>query len=285
MPAAAPVLIAGCGDVGMRLAALLQAQGQRVLCLRRNVAALAPGLPGFAADLADAASLRALPRGIRRVVFLPAPLAREAVAYRTVYLAGLANLLDALDALDARALQRCVLVTSSAVYGEHAGAWVDEGTPPAPLGFNGAILLAAEALLLARLGKSRGVVLRLAGLYGPGRTRLLDNLRNGTARAPRDPPFYANRIHVDDAAAALAHLLALPDPASVYLGVDDTPLPLHELYAALARQLRAPAPGIGPPVPDIGNKRLRNARLRASGWVPRWPDTRAGYAALRVDLA
>ena len=282
MPAAAPVLIAGCGDVGMRLAALLQAQGQRLLCLRRNVAALAPGLPGFAADLADAASLRALPRGIRRVVYLPAPLMRDAVAYRTVYLAGLANLLDALDE---PALQRCVLVTSSAVYGEHAGAWVDEDTPPAPLGFNGAILLQAEALLHTRLGASRGVVLRLAGLYGPGRTQLLDTLRNGTARAPRDPPFYANRIQVDDAAAALAHLLALPDPASVYLGVDDTPLPLHELYAALAQQLRAPAPGIGPPPPGIGNKRLRNARLRASGWAPRWPDTRAGYAALRVDPA
>ncbi len=281
MSAAAPVLIAGCGDVGMRLAVLLQAQGQRVLCLRRNVAALAPGLPGFAADLADAGSLRALPRGIRRVVFLPAPLAREAVAYRTVYLDGLANLLDALDE---PALQRCVLVTSSAVYGDHAGAWVDEDTPPAPLGFTGAILLQAEALLHARLGASRGVALRLAGLYGPGRTQWLDNLRNGSARAPREPPFHANRIHVDDAAAALAHLLALPDPASVYLGVDDTPLPLHELYAALARQLHAPEPGIGPAPGGIGNRRLSNARLRASGWAPRWPDARVGYAALLAEM-
>ncbi|MHB8570710.1 MAG: NAD-dependent epimerase/dehydratase family protein, partial [Metallibacterium sp.] len=136
MPVEAPVLIAGCGDVGMRLAALLQAQGQSVLCLRRNVAALAPGLPGFAADLADAAALRALPRGIRRVVFLPAPAARDAAAYRSVYLEGLGHLLDALDL---EALQRCVLVTSSAVYGEHAGAWVDEDTPPAPLAFNGVI--------------------------------------------------------------------------------------------------------------------------------------------------
>jgi nucleoside-diphosphate-sugar epimerase len=277
---APPVLIAGCGDVGMRLAARLRAQGQGVLCLRRNVAALAPGLHGFAADLADAVALSALPRGIRRVVFLPAPVTRDAAAYRTVYLDGLAHLLDALH-LDV--LQRCVLVTSSAVYGEHAGAWVDEDTLPAPLAFNGAILLEAEALLHARLGAGRGVVLRLAGLYGPGRTQLLDSLRAGQARAPRDPPFYANRIHVDDAAVALAHLLALPDPAPVYLGVDDTPLPLHELYAGLAQQLHAPPPDIGLPPSGMGNKRLCNARLRASGWAPRWTDARAGYAALLAE--
>ena len=274
---ASPVLIAGCGDVGMRLATLLQAQGQSVLCLRRNVAALAPGLPGFAADLADAAALRALPRGIRRVVFLPAPATRDATAYRSVYLEGLGHLLDALDL---EALQRCVLVTSSAVYGEHAGAWVDEDTPPAPLAFNGTILLRAERVLHARLGAGRGVALRLAGLYGPGRTQLLDSLRAGHARAPRDPPFYANRIHVDDAAAALAHLLTLSAPALCYLGVDDAPLPLYELCSALAQELRAPLPDIGPPPSGIGNKRLRNARLRASGWAPRWPDARAGHAAL-----
>lgn len=275
----APVLIAGCGDVGIRLAGLLQARGESVLCLRRNVTALPQALPRMAADLADAGSLTSLPGSIRRVVFMPAPQERSEVAYRRVYLEGLANLLAALDL---RRLERFVLVTSSAVYGEHRGAWVDEETPPAPIAFNGRVLLEAEALLHARLVDGCGVALRLAGLYGPGRDQLLDRLRAGQARVPRDPPFYANRIHVDDAAAALTQLLALPAPARCYLGVDDRPQPLHELYGDIAEALAAPVPGSGPAPADVGNKRLSNARLRAAGWRPRWPDARAGYQALIV---
>ena len=126
----------------------------------------------------------------------------------------------------------------------------------------------------------RSVTLRLAGLYGPGRTQLLERLRAGTVQVPRATPHWANRIHVDDAAAATAHLLALDDPQPCYLGVDDTPLPLDVLYDHLARLLDVPLPATGPPPPGVGSKRLSNARLRASGFVPRWPDARVGYAAL-----
>ncbi|CAM5244290.1 NAD(P)-dependent oxidoreductase OS=Rhodanobacter lindaniclasticus OX=75310 GN=B1991_15445 PE=4 SV=1 [Rhodanobacter lindaniclasticus] len=114
----------------------------------------------------------------------------------------------------------------------------------------------------------------------PGRTQLFERLRAGTARVPRITPHWANRIHVDDAAAAIAHLLALADPQSCYLGVDSAPLPLDVLYDHLAHLLGAPPPAEGPPPPGIGSKRLGNARLRASGFEPRWPDARAGYAAL-----
>jgi len=271
----AATLIAGCGDVGTRLARRLAVRGERVLGLRRSVGALPAGVEPVVADLGDPASLAVLPQGITRLVYLPAPDARTPQAYRRVYVEGLVALLDRLDPAT---LERALLVSSSAVYGEHAGAWVDEETPPAPLGFNGAILLEAEALWRARLPDQP--VLRLAGLYGPGRTRLLDELRAGRARAPRDPPFYANRMQVDDAAAALDHLLSLPAPAPLYLGCDDTPLPQFELYAALAGMLGAPAPGEGPPPAGIGNKRLSNARLRASGFAPVWMDARRGYAAL-----
>ena len=268
-------LIAGCGDVGTRLARRLAARGERALGLRRSVGALPAGVEPVVADLGDPASLAVLPQGITRLVYLPAPDARTPQAYRRVYVEGLGALLDRLDPAT---LARAVLASSSAVYGEHAGDWVDEDTPPAPLGFNGAILLEAEALWRARLPAQP--VLRLAGLYGPGRTRLLDALRAGRAHAPRDPPFYVNRMQVDDAAAALDHLLSLPAPVSLYLGCDDVPLPQFELYAALAGMLGAPAPGVGPPPAGIGNKRLSNARLRASGFAPVWTDARRGYAAL-----
>lgn len=272
---AAVTLIAGCGDVGTRLARRMAARGERVLGLRRSAGALPAGVEPVIADLGDPASLAVLPDGIARLVYLPAPGAHTPQAYRRVYVDGLAALIDRLDPA---ALERAVLVTSSAVYGDHAGARVDEDTSPAPLGFNGAILLEAEALWRSRLPAQP--VLRLAGLYGPGRNRLFDELRAGRARAPRDPPFYVNRMQVDDAAAALDHLLSLPAPAPLYLGCDDTPLSQFELYAALAEMLGAPPPGEGPPPAGIGNKRLSNARLRASGFVPAWPDARRGYAAL-----
>ncbi|AEC21016.1 hypothetical protein PT7_2476 [Pusillimonas sp. T7-7] len=126
----------------------------------------------------------------------------------------------------------------------------------------------------------RATVLRLAGLYGPGRTELFERLRSGRARVRTEPPFWSNRVHVDDAACAIVHILGLPDPATLYLGVDDTPLPIAQLYGGVARRLGLPEPAEGPAPQGIGSKRLSNARLRASGFVPRWPDSLAGYAAL-----
>jgi nucleoside-diphosphate-sugar epimerase len=171
-----------------------------------------------------------------------------------------------------------LFVSSSAVYGEHEGAWVDEDTAPHPLGFNGEVLLEAERRLAAQAVPA--TVVRLAGLYGPGRLQLLDRLRAGRVAVPRERPHWANRIHVDDAAAAIAHLLLRPTVQPLYLGVDDTPLPLDVLYDHLAGLLGAPLPAAGAPPAGVGSKRLSNARLRASGFAPRWPDARVGYAAL-----
>ncbi|MGB3462482.1 MAG: NAD-dependent epimerase/dehydratase family protein [Rhodanobacter lindaniclasticus] len=270
------VLLAGCGDLGLRVAQRLRERGDEVWALRRQPpAAGEPGIRWLQADLTRPDSLAALPRTFTRLVYLPTPDCRDATAYRAVFVDGLRHLLAVLDG---SVLQRVLLVSSSAVYGAHGGEWVDEDTPPDPPGFNGATLLEAERWLAGQ--PLRSVVLRLAGLYGPGRTRLFERLRAGTVQVPRATPHWANRIHVDDAAAAIAHLLALPDPQACYLGVDDTPLPLDVLHDHLARLLGVPAPAAGAPPPGIGSKRLSNVRLRASGFVPRWPDARAGYAAL-----
>lgn len=269
------VLLAGCGDLGLRTARCLLARGDEVRALRRTPPAGDAGLRWHRADMTDPASLAGLPRDFTQLVFMPAPDARDPTAYRALFLDGLRHLLAALDASP---LRRVVLVSSSAVYGEHHGDWVDEETPPAPLGFNGELLLEAERWLATRQVPS--VVLRLAGLYGPGRLQLIERLRAGRATVPRSALHWANRIHSDDAAAAIAHLLALPAPRSLYLGVDDTPLPLDALYDRLARLIGAPPPHDGPAPAGVGSKRLSNARLRASGFVPAWPDARDGYAAL-----
>lgn len=270
------ILLAGCGDLGGRVAQRLLVRGDEVFALRRQPPAHdSSGVRWWRGDLTRVESLHELPRGITRLVYLPTPDRREVAAYRATFVEGLCHLLDALDP---GVLQRVLLVSSSAVYGEHAGAWVDENTPPAPLGFNGQVLLQAEQVLAAR--KLPAVVLRLAGLYGPGRLQLLDRLRAGQLRAPRAPPHWANRMHVDDAAAAIVHLLDLQAPLPLYLGVDDTPLPLDRLYDHLASLIGVPTAIDGPAPAGVGSKRLSNARLRASGFVPRWPDARAGYAAL-----
>ena len=270
------VLLAGCGDLGLRVARLLRRRGDTVYALRRNPPASSDdGIAWLRADLTRPESLRGLPVGITQLVYLPTPDQREPAAYRATFVDGLRHLLAALDGTH---LRRVLFVSSSAVYGEHHGDWVDEDTPTAPPEFNGAALLEAEQLLAA--WPTRAIVLRLAGLYGAGRLQLLDRLRAGTARVPRDTPHWANRIHVDDAARAIVHLLQLADPQSCYLGVDSTPLPLHVLYDELARLIGAPPPRDGPSPSGVGSKRLSNARLLASGFAPDWPDARAGYAAL-----
>lgn len=270
------ILLVGAGDVGLRAARELLAQGDEVWALRRHPAAVEhERLHWFAADLGEPDTLRGLPGGLTHVAWAAAPDARNPQAYARVFTDGMKHVFGALDCA---ALQRVVFVSSSAVYGEHGGGRVDEDTPPAPHGHNGRILLEAEQWL-----RDQGLpaaALRLAGIYGPGRTQLLDRLRAGQARAPIDPPHWANRIHVDDAAAALAHLLTLADAQPVYIGCDDTPLPLHELYAYLAGLLGAAAPAPGPAPAGVGSKRLDNARLKSSGYALRWPDSRAGYAAL-----
>jgi nucleoside-diphosphate-sugar epimerase len=270
----AGVLIAGAGDVGMRAARLFAARGHAVFALRRNPPAEAPpGVTWVRGDLTDPSSLAGLPP-VGIVVLAATPDAREEAAYRAVFVDGLRHLVAAVPVAPART----VFVSSSAVHGEHGGAWVDEATPPAPPGFNGRVLLEAEDWL-AHAGVG-GVSVRLAGLYGPGRTQLLDRLREGTAAVPRGQGVYANRIHVDDAAAALVHVALLDAPAPVYLGVDDTPLPIDVLYDHLASLVGAPTPPEGPPPAGVGNKRLSNALLRASGFRCTWPDAREGYAAL-----
>jgi nucleoside-diphosphate-sugar epimerase len=274
------------GDLCARTAAVLAPQHWTCFGLRRRAVEPRAGarLHWLQADLADPATLdraltalrHAAAAPLTHLVYAPAPDARTAHAYDRAYPDGLRALLDGLPGLDG--LQRCVLVDSTAVWGPAPDLdWVTEDTPPAPDDFRGAAMLAAEALLQTRL-PGRGVALRLSGLYGPGRRRLLDGLRAGRIAAPDGAGHWANRIHIDDAARACAHLLTVDAPFPCYIGTDDRPLPTADLYDALARLVGGPPPARDPRPPE--GKRLSNARLRASGWAPVWPDALAGHAAV-----
>jgi nucleoside-diphosphate-sugar epimerase len=273
------VLLAGAGDVCRRIGRLLATRGDRVWGLRRHPpASRADGIRWIAADLTAGATLAALPSGISHVVYAPAPDTRDEAAYRGVFITGLENLLDRLDH---QALQRVVFISSSAVYGDHGDAWVDEDTPVRPRDFNGRVLADAEQRLLAC--RPDAVILRLAGLYGPGRLQLLERLKNGKARVPGTGRQWANRIHTDDAARATAHVLVLPDPETCYVVADDTPHRIGELYDRLAMMLDAPLVPRNAEAATGSGRRLCNARLKASGFTLRWPDAVAGYQALIAE--
>ena len=156
---------------------------------------------------------------------------------------------------------------------------MDELTPPAPTSFRGAIMLEGEARVLG--SPIPGHVLRLGGIYGPGRDRLIRMVGAGEARCPGDGVLWSNRIHRDDAAAALIHLLAHPDPPALLLGVDPEPAPLCEIYRWIARRLGVPEPRVDPEVGrDRANKRCSSARLRETGFRFAYPSFREGYGAM-----
>ncbi|MCK9540261.1 NAD-dependent epimerase/dehydratase family protein [Dokdonella sp.] len=270
------VLLVG-GDLCQRVALRLTVRDWNVWRLRRR-AVTDPQVRWIQADVADPASLGQLPGAITHVLYAPAPDRREPASYQATYPQGLDNLLHALAT---HPLQRFVLVGSSVVWppspAQRSLSLVDESTPTQAWNFRAEALLQAESLLSGRLPEC-GVVLRLAGLYGPGRTRLLDALRSGRLTAPEGPGHWSNRIHIDDAASACVHLLTLPRPAPCYIGTDGNPTETAAFHDALAVRLDAPRPQRSHQPPS--GKRLSNARLIASGWRPRWPDALAAYAAL-----
>ncbi|MDR6415747.1 SDR family oxidoreductase [Pseudarthrobacter sulfonivorans] len=275
------ILLAGCGDLGTEAGLRFAAAGHRVVGWRRSPEKLPAAIEGVAADLGSA-DLPSVPADTTAVVVAVAADSPTEAAYRAAYVDGLANVLAALER-DGVTPQRVLFVSSTAVYGDAGGGWVDERTTAAPGGFSGRILREAEDLLLSRLRGtgSMPIVLRLGGIYGPGRTRLIDQVRSGAAVIP-DEPRYTNRIHRDDAAAAIVHLASTAaDPGPVYVGVDDDPADLGDVLRYLAAEMGYPAPPVGPAGEARGgNKRCSNALLRGSGLELAYPTFREGYRAV-----
>jgi nucleoside-diphosphate-sugar epimerase len=173
---------------------------------------------------------------------------------------------------------RVVLTSSTSVYGQTNGEWVDETSPTQPEGVSGTTVLKGEALL-----RAGDVAVRFGGIYGPGRTSFVDAVRNGTMTVNRRASGYTNRIHRDDAARILAHVLALPAPERIYNGVDSEPASRADIADWLARRLGVSVQETAEPEPPSflrGNKRVRNARLLASGYEMLYPTFREGYASL-----
>lgn len=276
------ILIVGCGDLGTEIGLRLTASGQDVVAWRRRADVLPRVFERVSVDLAN--KLPTIPQSVSTVVVAVAADSYTEEAYRLAYLAGLTNVLDALER-DQIKPEKVLLISSTTVYGNTTGH-VDETTIATPNSFSGSITLEAETILHARYAdtSTNGIVLRLAGIYGPGRTRLINLITNQTAVIP-DSPRLTNRIHRDDAAAAAVHLLTLPNPNDLYLGVDDNPVDLGEVLRFLAHEMSYDEPPTrSVPTTRGGNKHCSNNRLKASGFQFEFPSYIEGYRSLLAGI-
>lgn len=268
------VLIAGCGDVGNVLASSLLQDGHVVYGLKRDVSSLPEGVIPLQADLTRPETLTDLPSEFDRLVFMPTPASRDPAGYETIFIEGWNNLWAALKKAPARTL----LVSSTAVFGESDGGLVDERTVPDPTGFNGKILFKMEQL--ARGCTDELVVVRISGIYGPGRERLIRQAVSEGLEVQQTPPFFTNRIHRDDAAGVLKHLLFIDRAQTLYIASDNQPAPRYDVVKWLAVMQGAQAPRGRVDEHASRGKRVNNQRLRDSGFEFSYPDYRAGYGAV-----
>lgn len=275
------VLFVGCGDLATRAASAL-APSDRCIGLCRHPERLPDVIQGLAGDYTSGSTFASLPQlAPDTIVFTLKPVGgRDAEAYRRGFLMPVKHLLAALGHHRPR---RVLFLSSTRVYTENAGGWVDESAPVADDDSPAGMIVAAERQLLN--SGHPATILRCAGLYGDSGGRLAARIARGEV-SPASPVHYANRMHRDDVAGVIVWLIEREArgevPADCYNLVDDYPAPQHEVDRWLAAALSVPvdeAPDSVAQPGSRGHKRVSNRRLRSSGYVLRYPDYRSGYAA------
>jgi len=264
------VLIAGCGYVGAVAAARLAERDWQVEAWTRSSESAgklaAEGFRALALDISDAGQVDQCKSEFDAVIHCASTRGGNADLYRQVYLEGVRNLL-------ARFSQSSLLfVSSTSVYAQSGGEWVTEESAAEPTHPTGKILREAEQLALAH----NGIVARLAGIYGPGRSHLLKTFLAGEAAVDSGNDRFVNQIHREDAASALAFLLDRQAPrGQTFNVVDDEPILRSECYRWLAAKLNRAQSAAGATAPQrkrgSSNKRVSNAKLRSLGWRPQYP--------------
>jgi len=280
----ANVLIAGCGDIGCQLGSLLVQQNHTIYGIRRNVEDIPDSISPIQADLA--LKLPEIPSDIDYVFYIASAGKYKDSAYYQAYVLGVQH---TLEAMQNKNIKRLFFISSSSVFGQSDGEKVDETSPTSDANFSTKRLLEGEALI--NESKTPSTVIRFGGIYGPGRTHLIDLVQSGKAHCMED--VWSNRIHSADCAGMLAHLMNYdirnPEKVeSLYVGVDNQPTPSCEVYDWLAEQLCVPdVEHIEPKESSRqmrSNKRLSNARIKSTGYEFIYPSYQDGYLALLDTL-
>lgn len=250
--------------------------------MRRDPSRLPAGFAGYAGDYTQTGSLDFI-AGLRPdyVVAIFNPTDRSVEGYCRGFTGAMRNLLKGLGAHRPEAI---IMTSSTRVFAEQEGGWVDERSALSQTDPRAEAIIEAERTLLE--SGHRACVIRFAGIYGSPGGRLLARLRRGEL-GPALPLRYSNRIHRSDCAGFIAHLLEGVDAgtelAPVYIGVDDLPAPQYEVESWLLAEMAVKAAPVAPALTDdrpAGHKRCSNRLLRASGYRLTYPDYRSGYRAV-----
>jgi nucleoside-diphosphate-sugar epimerase len=267
------ILIAGCGYVGTAAADLFHAAQWDLEGWTHSPesAAQLAGKPYAvrAVDIADSEAVQEAAARFDAVVHCASSGGAGVEGYRRVYFEGAKNLLATLRP------RIFVYTSSTSVYAQSGREWVDETSAAEPGHETGTILRETEDLVW----QNGGLIARLAGIYGPGRSALLRKFLSGGARLDEGGERYLNQVHRDDAAAALVHLVALcnerSSAPSIVNVADDQPITQWEAYSWLAAKFDRPLPAVAARPSErkrgASNKRVSNRKLRALGWEPRFP--------------
>ena len=270
------VFCIGFGDLARRVTQRVTATGGSVSGLRRTVVS-EPGVAMHSGDCRDSDLLTTLLPGHDLVIVSLTPDTYSAAGYRDAYVAPARALHQAIARLSAKP-PLVLWVSSTSVYGDQDGQWVDETTPPQPQTASAQALLEAETIIADCATAS--AVVRFSGIYGRGSTRLLDQVKAGRC-APATPEHWSNRIHGDDCAGVLHHLalryISGTALDALYLASDCQPTPLHQVHRWLAEQLNVPFICEQPTTDPKPNRRCNNQRLLDTGYAFTYPTFQEGY--------
>lgn len=273
----ANILIAGCGELGCPLGETLAQAGHQVFGIRRHIDQIPTAITPIQADLYSGAL--ELTQSFDFVYYIMSATHHDDLAYYQAYVLGLKNVLHALEQ-QTTPVQRLFFVSSTSVFGQTEAEWVNEDSPVADHNFSTRRLLEGETL--AQKSGINSTIIRFGGIYGPGRTHLIDQLLKGKVRCMDG--VYSNRIHSADCVRMLAHLSQVKQPAPIYIGVDNAPTPICEVYEWLAEQLSVTEVEYSEPKEHSrqarSNKRLSNQKIKDSGFEFQYPSYQDGYAKL-----
>ncbi len=279
------VLIVGCGYVGLPLGAEMVRQGHEVFGLRRSAAEelQAAGIKPLLADITQPESLTKLPRNFDWVVNCVASGGGSADDYRKIYLEGNRNLISWLAISPP---QKFIYTSSTSVYGQNDGSVVTEKSPAEAEADTAKILVEAEILLLTAAHKKfPAIILRVAGIYGPGRGHWFRQFLHSEARIEGNGSRFLNMIHRDDVVGCIIAALERGVPGEIYNAADDEPVSQIDFFRWLAATLGKPLPQSVPEDGEITrkrgatNKRVSNRKLKMElDYQFQHPDFRSGYA-------
>src|SRR5215475_8317499 len=265
------ILIAGCGYVGEATADLFHSAGWKVEgWVHSSESAARLSVKPYSIQVIDVsrhADVRKYAGAFDAVIHCVSSRGRDVEAYCQIYLEGARYLLETFPKA------KILFTSSTSAYAQRDGSWVTEESETKPLRETSRILLEVEKLILEK----NGIVARLAGIYGPGRSALLTKFVNGTATIAPSNDRFVNQVHRDDIASALFLLLTREALTSgqIYNVSDDQPLLQSASYGWLAQRLNRPLPPIRkseqPRKRGDTNKRVSNAKLRRLGWTPDYP--------------